>query len=216
MTETSADFETARRAMVASQLRTAGVGAPRLIDAMARIPREGFVPADRRAVAYADRAVPLAGGRALNPPVTTAQLIAAAQIGPADRVLIVGAASGYALAIVAMLAGATFGIEEDSALAAQARANVPDATVVEGPSNRGAAAHAPFDAIVIDGAIEIVPQALVDQLTPGGWLTAGWIDHGVVRLAKGRRGGGAFALIAFADGDAVVLPGFARPKAFVF
>ena len=216
MTEANPDFETARHAMVASQLRTAGVNAPRLLDAMSRIPREAFVPAERRAVAYVDRAIPLTGSRALNPSVTTAQLIAAARIGPAARVLVVGAATGYALAIVAALAGAAFGIESDAALAAEARANVATATVIAGPMEGGVPDHAPFDAIIIDGAIAEVPAALVEQLAPGGVLTTGWIDRGVVRVASGHRGGSGFGLVAFADGDAVVLPGFAPAPAFVF
>jgi protein-L-isoaspartate(D-aspartate) O-methyltransferase len=80
----------------------------------------------------------------------------------------------------------------------------------------GAPDRGPFDVIIIDGAVEEVPQALIDQLTPGGRLGTAIIENGVTRLAVGRRGGAGFALSAFADADAVILPGFARPRAFVF
>jgi protein-L-isoaspartate(D-aspartate) O-methyltransferase len=210
------DFAAMRAAMVASQLRTNGVTDLALLDSLGRVPREAFVPADRRATAYIDRAVPLGGGRALNPPMTTALLLNAADIGSGDNVLIVGAATGYALALVAGTDARATGVESDAGLAAQAVANVPDARVVEGPLDTGAAAHAPFDAIVIDGAVEFVPEALIAQLAPDGRLTAAVSENGVTRLAVGRRGGSGFALSSFADAEAVALPGFVRPREFVF
>lgn len=210
------DYDAARAAMVASQLRTAGVSSPRLLGAMGRVARERFVPAMSRANAYIDRAVPLSPTRALNPPVTTAQLIEAAAILPDERVLVVGVASGYALAVCALLSRSVVGVESDAALGATARDNVAGATVIEGALENGAADHAPFDVIVIDGAVTELPEALVGQLAPEGRLATALIDRGVTRLAIGRRGGTGFALVPFDDGDAVVLPGFARPKAFVF
>lgn len=208
-------FDEMRRAMVASQLRTTAVDDPRVIDAMARVPREDYVPADRRAVAYADLAVPVAEGRAMNPPMATGLLLNQAAIAPSDKVLIVGAARGYALAVAALLSDKIVGVESDPALAAEAKA-VAGAIVVTGPLEAGAPGHAPFDVIVIDGAVEEIPAALIDQLTPTGRLATGIVERGVTRLALGRRGGAGFGLIAFADADAVILPGFARPRAFVF
>jgi protein-L-isoaspartate(D-aspartate) O-methyltransferase len=212
----SMDFGAMRAAMVASQLRTNGVTDLALLDSLGRVPREAFVPVERRAAAYIDRTVPLGGGRALNPPMTTALLLNAADIAPRDNVLIVGAATGYALALVAGTGARTTGVESDPALAVQAIANVPDARLVEGPLEVGAAAHAPYDAIVIDGAIEFVPEALIAQLAPDGRLTAAVSENGVTRLAVGRRGGSGFALSSFADAEAVSLPGFAHPRVFVF
>lgn len=205
-----------RASMVASQLRTNGVTDLPLLDALGRVPREAFVPLQRASVAYIDRAVPLGGGRSLNPPMTTALLLNAADIGETSRVLIVGAATGYALALAASMSTDVTGIESDSALATQATANVPSARVIEGPLETGAAAHAPYDAIVIDGAVEFVPEALVAQLAPTGRLTVALLEGGVARLAVGRRGGTGFALSAFVDAESVVLPGFVRPREFVF
>ena len=202
--------------MVASQLRTDGVADVALLEAMRRIPRETFVPVEHRAAAYSDRSVPLADGRALNPPVTTARLIDAAKIDASSRVLIVGAASGYALAVVAGIAGSVVGVESDGHLADLARAAVPTATVVLGSLAEGAPEHGPYDAIVVDGAVEAVPDGLIAQLAPAGRLTAAVFDRGVARLSVGRRGGSGFSLVDFADAEAVALPGFARPKVFAF
>jgi protein-L-isoaspartate(D-aspartate) O-methyltransferase len=212
----SDDFAAMRAAMVASQLRTNGVTDMALLDAFGRVPRELFVPEARRAAAYIDRAVPLGGTRALNPPMTTALLLNAADIGPDSRVLIVGAATGYALALAVAMSSDITGVECDGALKALAAANVPSARVVEGALEIGVPAHGPFDAIVIDGAVEFVPEALIAQLAPDGHLTTALIENGVARLAVGRRGGTGFALSAFVDAEAVVLPGFVRPREFVF
>ncbi|CAN5279095.1 protein-L-isoaspartate O-methyltransferase [soil metagenome] len=200
-------FESARRAMVSNQLRTTSVDDPRLIDAMARVPREEFVPTDRRDVAYTDISIPLGNGRALNSPMATARLLNEAGITSNDAVLIVGSATGYAVAVAKLLAKSVVGLDRDSTLGP---------VDVTGPLEQGAPDRGPFDVIIIDGAVEQVPQALVDQLAPGGRIAAATIEHGVTRLAVGRRGGTGFAMSAFADADAVVLPGFSRPHAFVF
>lgn len=210
------DFAAMRAAMVASQLRPNGVTDFALIEALGRVPREAFVPVERRAAAYIDRSVPLGNGRALNPPMTTALLLNAAEIGAKSRVLIVGAATGYALALTASIAADVTGVESDPALAARASGNVPTARLIAGPLEIGAAAHAPYDAIVIDGAIEFVPDALVAQLSPDGRLTTALFEGGVARLAVGRRGGSGFALSPFVDAEAAVLPGFSHAREFVF
>jgi len=210
------DFAAMRAAMVASQLRTNGVTDGALLDALARVPREAFVPDDRQSAAYIDRAVPLGGGRALNPPMTTALLLNAADINPDSRILIVGAATGYALALASSMASKVTGVECHPALAAMAMANVSAARVIEGPLEIGVPAHGPYDAIVIDGAVEFVPEALTAQLAPNGRLTSAIVENGVARLAVGRRGGTGFALVPFLDAEAVALPGFVRPRDFVF
>jgi protein-L-isoaspartate(D-aspartate) O-methyltransferase len=215
-TASAEDFAAMRAAMVASQLRPNGVTDFALIAALGRVSREAFVPAERRAAAYIDRAVPLGNGRALNPPMTTALLLNAAEIGAKSRILIVGAATGYALALAASIAANVTGVESDPALSARATENVPTARLISGPLEIGAAAHAPYDAIVIDGAIEFVPDALIAQLSPDGRLTTALVEGGVTRLAVGRRGGSGFALSPFVDAESVVLPGFAHADEFVF
>jgi protein-L-isoaspartate(D-aspartate) O-methyltransferase len=210
------DFETLRRTMVSNQLRTVAVDDPRVVSALGEVPRENFVPAGRRELAYADLAVPLGGGRALNTPLATARLINVAAIDAGDNVLIVGAATGYAAALALQLGAKVTALECDEALAAQLRVNVPQAQVVTGALADGAPANAPYDAIVIDGAVEHVPQALIGQLAPTGRFATGFVENGVTRLAVGRKGGTGFGLTAFADADVVVLPGFARPRVFAF
>jgi protein-L-isoaspartate(D-aspartate) O-methyltransferase len=200
--------------MVISQLRPNNVNDVRLLSAMERIAREPFLPPERRAVAYTDRSVPLNNGRALNPPLTTALLLNAAQIDAGDRVLIIGAATGYAAAIAQALAGQVVAVESDSALAADARRNVPGLDLVIGPLNLGATGK--FDAIVIDGSVESVPDTLIAKLNPDGRLTCAIESGGVAHLAVGRRGGTGFALSEFIESEAAPLPGFARAKEFVF
>lgn len=215
----SPDYETMRRAMVASQLRTAAVDDPRVIAAMGRVPREAFLPVDARRYAYRDTVQPLPGGRGFNAPVATGRLLTQARITPEDRVLLIGAATGYAAAVLAGLAGTVVAVEEDPALAAEARAALaayPTVTVVEGPLTAGAPAAGPYDLLLIDGAVEDVPAALVAQLTLDGRIVTGLVDRGVTRLASGSRSAGGFGLQHFADVEAALLPGFARPRAFTF
>lgn len=216
--QTRHDFEAMRHAMVVSQLRTSAVSDPRVVDAMGDVPREAFVPSAQAALAYRDAPLPLGGGRAINPPLITGRLLVAADIRPTDRVLLIGAAMGYAAAVAARLAGSVVALEEDAGLAGAARDAIADTkvTVVEGPLNAGWAEGAPYDVIIIDGAIEQVPDAVAGQLAPGGRLATGLVDRGVTRLALGRRSEGGFGVVDFADLECVVLPGFARPKTFLF
>ena len=185
-------FEDMRHAMVVSQLRPDGVTDPRVIEAMGTVPREHYVPEDRRSTAYADRLIPMAGGRGINPPMVTGRLLSEARIAAGDHVLIVGSASGYTAAVVAMLT--------ESVSVAEA----------------GAKIEGLYEVIMIDGAVEHVPDALIDHLAPGGRLITGMVESGVTRLAIGRRGGSGFAVVPFMDAEMVVLAEFSRPPAFVF
>jgi protein-L-isoaspartate(D-aspartate) O-methyltransferase len=212
-------FEEMRAAMVASQLRTSAVDDSRVIKVMGEVPRERFVPAASRAIAYYDREVPLGNGRAMNAPLASARLVNEAEILSTDRVLLIGAATGYTAAVIAGLAGSVVALEEDAALAALARealAGMANVTVAEGPLVAGWVQGAPYDAIVIDGGVEFVPEAIVQQARIDGRITTGVIDRGVSRLAAGRRSEGGFGLADFADVDCVVLPGFAKPPTFQF
>lgn len=221
MTEAATDtatFASMRHAMVASQLRTTAVSDARVVAAMARIPREDFLPPAVRRQAYADRPVPLAPGRALNPPEATGRLLTEAAIRPEDRVLLIGAGCGYAAAVVSVLAGAVVAVEE-APLAEMARAALEGyarAEVIEGALAAGSPDRAPFDVLIVDGAVEELPEALVAQVRPGGRVVTGIVDRGVTRLAYGVRSEGGFGLADFADIGCVVLPGFARPRGFSF
>jgi len=213
------DFSAMRRAMVDSQLRTNAVSDPRVTAAIESVAREDFVPADRRATAYVDRAIPLSATRSMNPPLVTARLIVEAEIAPTDRVLVVAAASGYAAAVVAGLASTVVALESDAALAAEAKAQLkglPNVTVIAGDLAKGHAKGAPYDVILVDGAIEQVPDALIRQLAEKGRLAAAVMDGGVSRLSIGYKAGAGFGLDPILDADAVALPGFAKPKVFSF
>ncbi|CAN5854929.1 protein-L-isoaspartate O-methyltransferase [soil metagenome] len=212
-------FEAMRHAMVASQLRTNAVSDARVVAAMARVPREAFLPAEVRAIAYRDTAVPLGRERYQNVPIATGRLLTEAYLLPADRVLLVGAAGGYTAAVLAELVAQVVAVESDAGLAAGARAALgaySNVTLVEGPLEAGHADGAPYDVLVIDGAVEQVPDALVAQLAAGGRVVAGIVDRGITRLSSGRKTAGGFGLLDFADIDCVSLPGFARAKTFTF
>ena len=211
-------FEHMRRAMIASQLRTTGTNDPGVLAALGEVPRERFVPKDKLPLAYADALVPLKPGRHLNNPMALGRLLTEARPEKGDRALVIGAATGYAAAVLSRMIGRVVAVEEDPDLVTAAREALKgyDVTLIEGPMAEGHAAGAPYNLILIDGAVEYVPNALIDQLADGGRLAAGMIDRGVTRLSIGRKAGQGFGMAAFSDAAAAVLPGFARPKAFTF
>ena len=210
-------FDAMRRAMVASQLRTTGVSDPHVIAAIGAVPREAFVTPGRRALAYADVPVPLGNGRVLNNAMVLGRLLTEARPRPGERALVIGAATGYSVAVLQAMALDVVALEEDAGLAAAARAALDGGgALVEGPLARGWPAAAPYDLILIDGAVEGVPDAVVHQLRDGGRLVCAILERGVSRLAIGRRAGDGFGLVTFADAEMAPLPGFARPKQFSF
>ncbi|MGZ0070180.1 protein-L-isoaspartate O-methyltransferase family protein [Sphingobium limneticum] len=209
---TEQNYSSMRTAMVESQLRTSDVDDQRVIAAMAKVPREAYVPAERRTMAYVDRPIPLAGGRALNPPLVTGRLLTEAQIAPGDKVLLIGAATGYAAALLVDMGAVVTAVEEEGVL----EIAVPGITVVRGALNAGAADGAPYDVLFIDGAVEEVPATLVQQLAEDARVVTGVADRGVTRLSSGRVVAGALGLNSLVDIEMVVLPGFGAPKAFVF
>jgi protein-L-isoaspartate(D-aspartate) O-methyltransferase len=215
---TEHNYEHMRRAMVASQLRTTGVNDPRILDAMGAVPRERFVPASCSGIAYAETLLPLGGGRYLNSPMALGKLLVEAAPREGERALVVGAATGYSAAVLARLVGSVVAVEDNSDLFATAKAALAGTGVklVEGALAKGCKRDAPFDVILIDGAVETIPDALVDQLADGGRLAACIVEEGVQRLAIGRRAGGGFGMVAFADVASAPLPGFEKPRGFIF
>ena len=222
------DFAAARRRMVDSQVRPADVTDLRLQAVMLELPRERFVPGRAADLAYLDRDVPVGegqgegeDGRRLLKPVVLAKLIQMAEIAESDRVLDVGCATGYSSALLAHLAGAVVALEEDRGLAQRAQARLTElglgnVQVVQGPLTAGAPAEAPFDVIVLQGAVERVPPALVDQLSNGGRLV-GVLGRGMAAKAMlYRLIDGDFSGRPVFDAAAPLLPGFAQPPAFVF
>ena len=215
---TEHNFEQMRQAMVASQLRTTGVNDPRVVAAMGAVPRERFVPAERCALAYADTLVPLGKDRQLNPPMAVGRMLTEAHLRGHERALVIGAATGYSAAVLARLVASVTAVEESPELvefAARALAGT-GVEIVQGPLVEGHQAGAPYDFILIDGAVEFVPQAIVGQIADGGEFALALIDEGVTRLCVGRVVAGAFGTTAVSDAAAAVLPGFRKPRGFSF
>ncbi|MBY8821827.1 protein-L-isoaspartate O-methyltransferase family protein [Sphingomonas colocasiae] len=213
-----ANFETMRAAMVSNQLRTSAVSDAPVVEAMRAVPREAFMPAGRADLAYIDTPVAVGEGRSINPPLVTGRLLTALAPRAGERALVVGAATGYAAAVLAELGLVVTALEENATLAAFAEAALAKAgvRVVNGPLAAGVAEAAPYDVILIDGAVEQVPGALTAQLADGGRMAGALVERGVTRLASGRKVGDSLVLADFADSEAVALPGFAVPAGFVF
>lgn len=209
------DFAAARRAMVDSQLRPQAITDPLVIAAMASVPREEFVPADQKALAYMDRTVALSAGRGLSPPASLGRLLTELETRSGERALVVGAGTGYGAAVLAEMGLHVTAVESDAALLSRLR-SLTDVQVVEGPLGEGAPDAAPFDLILVDGQIEQLPDALVEQLKVGGRLGACLNEGGVPRLVAGTRSVHGFGLKSFADAPMAPLPGFARPRVFTF
>lgn len=193
----SHDFTAARRAMIDSQLRVSGVTEDFVLAAMNRTPREDFVPAAARGHAYIDRAIPLGNGRALPAPLFHGRLLAEAAPTLDDRVLLISCGSGYLAALVQPLAGTLEVVDAADAAAMKKK--------------KGG-----YTLLLIDGAIEGLPDALAGQLTEGGRIVTGLVERGVTRLAAGRKLGGAVSLQPLAEMGIPVLGEFAAPKRWSF
>lgn len=214
------DFNVARANMVESQVRPNGITDQRIIAAMAAIPRENFVPAARRGIAYVDDDLEIAPGRYLTEPMVFARLVQLAGIKSGDKVLHVGAATGYGTAVLARMGCRVVALESDAGLAAMARDNLAGETgvaIAEGPLAEGRKAEAPFDVIVIEGRAAEVPEGLLAQLADGGRLVAVVGESEPAKACIWTVKGTARGLRAAFDAASPALPGFARkPPAFVF
>lgn len=198
----------ARRAMIDSQLRPQGVTDGGVLAAMGALARENYVPEAARAFAYFDRPLKVSGDRAIMPPAAIGRLLSELAPRPGERALVVGAATGYSAALLGLIGLDVTATEEDSALAATAREMGVDISA----SDDGA----PYDLILIDGAIEYIPEELVGRLVEGGRLGTAFLDRGVSRIVVGRAVSGRLGLRTIVDADVTPLPGFERPRAFTF
>ncbi len=216
------DFEAARKHLVDSQIRTSDVTDLRIQRAFEAVERERFLPAEVRAQAYVDRELVYAPGRSLITARDFAKLLDALDIKASDLILDVGCGAGYSSAILAQLGEMIVAIEPDPVLAAKAQENwaaagVVNAAIVAADPAAGAAKQGPFDVIVIAGAIEVEPTDLLKQLKDGGRLGAIVRRGALAKATIWRRSGAAIASHEIFDAAAkTVLPGFTRPKAFVF
>ncbi len=204
-----------RRTMIDSQLRTVGVTNEAILTAMNSVPRENFVPPALRGLAYADAAIEVAPGRWLLEPMVLALLLQNARIEAGERVLVVGAATGYSAAVAAHIGASVTALESDPALAAMARG--AGIETVCGPLAQGWAGAAPYDLILFEGAIEAIPPAFAAQLAPAGRVAAVVRQAGVGRACAGLLVGGTLiGGLPFLEVAAKPLPGFAAAREFVF
>lgn len=210
----------ARRNMVLSQLRPSQVTDEAVIAAMSEVPRERFVAPELAALAYIDEEVAIAPGRALLEPMVFARMLQATEIAPGDKVLDIGAATGYGAAVLARLAGEVVALESEPELAVAARgllaALAPAVQVTQGALESGDSQHAPFDVIVFEGAIAELPAALFGQLADGGRAVAVVGEAGRTKAILYRRHKGEIAERVLFDAAAPLLPGFAKAPRFVF
>jgi protein-L-isoaspartate(D-aspartate) O-methyltransferase len=213
------DFAAARRNMVDGQVRTADVTDLRIISAMLDVPREAFLPPAKAALAYLDLDVPLGNGRCLMKPMVLAKLIHAADLTGTDRVLDVGCVTGYAAAVLGRIAGQVVALDQDAGLAQAARAALaalPNVTVQSGPLTAGWPLGGPYDAIVVEGATEFAPEALLLQLKDGGRLVCVLGSDPGAKAMLYRRSGQDSGGRAIFDAAASLLPGFVKPPQFAF
>ncbi|HEY4545479.1 MAG TPA: protein-L-isoaspartate O-methyltransferase [Pedomonas sp.] len=213
--------EQLRANMVESQLRTNRVINDRVVNAFRTIGRENFVAPERRAFAYVDEDLPIAPGRFLMEPMVLGRLIQEAAPAPEEKILLIGSATGYTAALLALLGGNVVAVEDNAELISIARERLADLGItnvsfVEGALTAGHAADAPYDLVFIDGAVEEVPAAIIEQMKEGGRLAAVQVLGGVGKGVIGRRSGGSFAVFDFMDAAVPLLPGFEKPKTFVF
>ena len=215
------DYAAARAAMVDRQIRPSDVNRYPLIAAMLHVPREAFVPDALKPVAYLGEQLPLAPSRVILEPRTFALLLQHLDLGPDDLVLDVGCGLGYSTAVIARLTEAVIGVEEDDGLAREAEERlaaqgVDNAVVRFGPLAAGDPGHGPYDAMIVEGGIARLPDALADQLKPGGRIAAIFTEDGYGHARIGIKAASGIAWRCIFDAATPVLPGFERAKAFEF
>jgi len=217
------DFAAARRKMVDTQLRTSDVTDNAVLAAMGAVPREVFVSSNYAPLAYIDEDLPIGGdsGRYVMRPAAFAKLAQAAEIAPSDVVLLVGGGSGYEAAVLARLASSVVVLEQDPDLARIATARlaeleVDSAVVVVGPLPGGWPAEAPYDVILVAGATQANLDALATQLREGGRMVVVEGTGGAATAQIYRRSAGGVSGRFLFNAAVKPLPGFERPKAFVF
>lgn len=213
------DYAARRTTMVDTQVRPSDVTKFPIIAAMLDVPREAFVPADMREVAYVGEDLSVAPGRALLAPRSLAKMLDALDVQPGEMVLDIGALRGYSSAVIARLAEAVVAVEEledqaaeaESALAACGADNV---AVIKAPLAVGAPKHGPYDVVIVQGGVEAMPQALIDQLKDGGRMACIFMEAGLGTCRLGFKHGDRMDWRYAFNATAPVLPGFVKAPVF--
>ena len=222
----SALNQKATQNMITGQILTNKVNDQAIINAFENVNREDFVADTFKGVAYIDNNIPLGGNRFLTEPLAFAKMLETAQIKSDEKVLVVACASGYSAAVIAKIAKSVIAIEEDEALALRAKellANCSNLKLFQANLTQGLSIEAPYDAIIIDGGVEIIPQALLDQLKTGGRLVT--IEKfsqtqignlGLGKLVKYEKSNSGYEKIIIADVSVNLLAHFAKKPEFSF
>ncbi len=212
------NVELARQHMIEQQIRPWNVSDPHILELLGAVKREDFLPAELKALAFADLELPLPGGRRLLPPKLEAKLVQEAQVQRHEKVLQIGVGSGYISALLAHRAQSVLAQDADAALVQLARANLERAGIVNVQVQLGSAPSTDcFDVIVLAGSVAEVPQTLLAQLKPGGRLVGIVGEEPVMNcMVVTREANGGYHSVARWETVAERLPGFAQPSRFVF
>lgn len=214
------DFAIRRQIMVDTQVRPSDVTKFPIIDAMLSVPRELFVPADKREAAYVGEHVGLGGRRVVLDPRTLAKMLEVVDIQPDETVLDIGVGYGYSSALAARLSEAVIALEDDSDRVSEseralAEAGIDNVAVVEGVLAEGAEKHGPYDVILVQGAVQTIPEAIIDQLKESGRVVAIFQDGALGAVRVGYKIDGAVSWRFAFNAGAPVLEGFEAEQAFV-
>lgn len=215
------DFAKQRVTMVDTQVRPSDVTKFNIIDAMLAVPREDFLPQPKRPVAYSGGPIEIAPGRDLLDARTIAKMLDAAELDPTEAVLEIGCGLGYTTALLAHICEAVIAVEEDADLAAEAEATlgshgVDNAAIVTGSLSEGHAKAGPYDAIMIFGGVQDLPDGLLDQLKDGGRIVAIFMDGALGEVRRGLKAEGGVSWRMMFNATADILPGFERAESFTF
>lgn len=215
------DYQAARKAMIDSQIRTGNVTQEAIIAAFSETPREIFLPSRLQNLAYCDRALEIEKGKFLMDPMALARLIQSLEIDSAKKVLVVGMGTGYAAAILARIGGTIVALDSDEKLVEQAEANfrqlqIKNVTVAKGALKEGFAKHAPYDAILVDGATDDIPNTWFDQLAENGRLAVIVNEKGIGKAKLFEKNRNHIGQQMLFDAWAPTLPGLQQSSEFVF
>ena len=219
MSDHMTDFAVRRLTMVDSQIRPSDVTKFPIIDAMLTVKRENFVPDGQREVAYVGDLIELGGGRSLLEPRTLAKMLDAVNISKDEVVLDIAPALGYSTAVAARMAELVVAVESDEILAAEAQtllmeAEADNAIVHTGPLEQGAAEHGPYDVILIQGGVEQLPEALLDQLKDQGRIICLFMEGDLGTVRMGHKSAGRVSWRYVFNASAPILPAFCAEGAF--
>lgn len=213
------EFATRRMMMVDTQVRPSDVTKFPIIEAMLHIPREAYVPSDKREAAYVGENITLANGRVVLDPRSFAKMLDALDLQPSDLVLDLGVAYGYSAAVTARMVDTVVAVEADADMATEAQRilseqGVDNAVVISSALTDGNAKHAPYDVIMVQGGVEVIPESVLAQLKEGGRIGAIFMEGALGTARIGTKVDGRVTWRNAFHATAPLLTGFEKVKDF--